>query len=151
MGDIVFTNYNVQFLFNVIISILVGYVIGVERESRGKDAGISTNIFVISGSMMFCFMSFMVEGFNSEARIAAGIVTGIGFLGAGLILKEGERVINLTTAASLWFSAAVGMSIGFGYYVVALIATVTSVFVPRIPHLHKKSPESVHHDSSNHK
>jgi len=126
-----------QFLIALAISIVLGFIMGAERESRGKDAGISTHSLVVIGSMLFTFLSSMVDP-TSTSRIAAQVVTGIGFLGAGLILKEGGNVRNLTTAASLWVAAAVGMAIGFGFYGVAIIAGVVAVLIPRIPHLHRK-------------
>jgi putative Mg2+ transporter-C (MgtC) family protein len=114
-------------------------MIGAERESRGKDAGISTHIMVICGSTLFTFMSSLVDP-DSRSRIAAQIVSGIGFLGAGLILKEdGSRIRNLTTAASIWFAGAIGMAIGFDFHFIALIAVLVSIIVPRIP----KHEESV--------
>lgn len=126
-----------QFSIGLALSLVLGYVIGAERESRGKDAGISTHILVISGAMLFTLISGTVDPM-SESRIAAQIVSGIGFLGAGLILKEGASVKNLTTAASIWFAGALGMAIGFGFYAIALIAGLMSALVPRIPHIHQK-------------
>jgi putative Mg2+ transporter-C (MgtC) family protein len=84
--------------------------------------------------MLFTFMSMTVDP-ASQSRIAAQVVSGIGFLGAGLILKDGLTVRNLTTAASIWFAGAIGMAIGFGYYQIAVIAALASVFIPRIPHI----------------
>lgn len=135
-----------QFIAGLILSIAIGYAIGAERESRGKDAGISTHILVIAGSMLFTMLSMMVDPM-STSRIAAQIVSGIGFLGAGLILKEGASVKNLTTAASLWYAGAIGMAIGFGYFIIAAVAGIASLVVPRIPHVkaravHKDKPES---------
>ena len=127
----------VTFVIDLIIAIVLGTIIGIERESRGKDAGISTNSFVICGAMLFTFMSMTVDP-ASQSRIAAQVVTGIGFLGAGLILKDGVTVRNLTTAASIWFSGAIGMAIGFGYYQIAVIAALAAIFIPRIPHLKHK-------------
>jgi putative Mg2+ transporter-C (MgtC) family protein len=121
------------FIVALIISVFLGYIMGAERELRGKDAGISTHIFVIAGAMIFTLMSQWVDP-ASESRIAAQIVSGIGFLGAGLILKDGANVKNLTTAASIWFAGALGMAIGFGYYGIALIAGFIGVFIPRIRH-----------------
>jgi putative Mg2+ transporter-C (MgtC) family protein len=126
------------FLKGLGISIVLGYIMGAERELRGKDAGISTHIFVITGAMLFTILSMVVDP-ASKSRIAAQIVSGIGFLGAGLILKDGLGVRNLTTAASLWFSAAVGMTIGYGYYAIAIIAGVGAIFIPRIRHF-KEEP-----------
>lgn len=135
-----------QFIGGLVLSLAIGYAIGAERESRGKDAGISTHILVIAGSMLFTTLSMLVDPM-STSRIAAQIVSGIGFLGAGLILKEGASVKNLTTAASLWYAGAIGMAIGFGYFLIAAIAGVASLLVPRIPHVkarprHKDVPES---------
>lgn len=123
-----------RFTTDLIVAIILGAIIGAERELRGKDAGMSTNIFVICGAMLFTFMSMTVDP-ASQSRIAAQIVTGIGFLGAGLILKDGPQVRNLTTAASIWFSGAIGMAIGFEYHEIAIIATLASVVIPRIPHV----------------
>ncbi|MBL8158734.1 MgtC/SapB family protein [bacterium] len=127
----------IQFLFNLAVAVTMGFIIGAERESRGKDAGISTHTFVICGAMLFTFLSMMVDP-ASKSRIAAQIVSGIGFLGAGLILKDGANVKNLTTAASIWFAGAIGMSLGFGYHVIAIIAGLASIAIPRIPHFHPK-------------
>lgn len=143
MLEAYFTQNEVQFLVNILVVVLAGYFIGTERESRGKDAGIATHMFVIGGAMFFTFLSNMHEA--GDIRIAAQVVTGIGFLGAGIILKEGEKVINLTTAASLWFSAGIGMAIGFGLYKIAIISSIIAVIIPRVPHIHRRSPESVHH------
>lgn len=132
----------ISFIITLILCVISGFLIGVERESRGKDAGISTHIFVITGSMMFTFLSSVVDP-ASKSRIAAQIVTGIGFLGAGLILKEGLNVKNLTTAASVWFAGAIGMAFGFGYYIIAIVAVILSAITPRIPHFNKKSPEAL--------
>ncbi|MCU0678302.1 MAG: MgtC/SapB family protein [Candidatus Pacebacteria bacterium] len=125
------------FTIDLLIGVALGFLIGAERELRNKDAGISTHTFVISGAMLFTFMSATVDP-ASQSRIAAQIVTGIGFLGAGLILKDGANVKNLTTAASIWFAGAIGMAIGFGYHQIAIIAAIASVLIPRIPHVRPK-------------
>lgn len=106
-----------HFLVGMGLSFLAGFLIGLERESKGKPAGISTHCFVIEGSMIFSYLSAHCDP-NSTSRIAAQIITGIGFLGAGLILRseETKRVTNLTTAASIWFSCSVGMAFGFGFF-----------------------------------
>ncbi len=124
----------VDFAIDLAIAVALGFLIGAERELRNKDAGISTHTFVISGAMLFTFMSATVDP-ASQSRIAAQIVSGIGFLGAGLILKDGASVKNLTTAASIWFAGAIGMAIGFGYHQIAIIAAIASVLIPRIPHV----------------
>jgi putative Mg2+ transporter-C (MgtC) family protein len=124
----------ITFIKGLVVSLVLGYVMGAEREFRGKDAGISTNMFVITGAMIFTFLSMNVDP-ASESRIAAQIVSGIGFLGAGLILKEGTGIKNLTTAASIWFAGAVGMLIGFGYITFAIISGVAGVIIPRVRHI----------------
>ena len=128
--------YELDLLIDVGLALLAGFLIGAERESRGKPAGISTHCFVIGGSMIFTYLSAHVDP-NSSSRIAPQLVTGVGFLGAGIILKSeaDERITNLTTAASIWFSASIGMAIGFNFYVLAIIAIAFAVLVPRMPHL----------------
>ncbi len=133
----ILTGFELPFLLKLGCCLVAGFVIGAERESRHKPAGISTHSFVIAGAMLFSMLSTIL-GRGDPGRIAAQIVTGIGFLGAGIIIKEGGRLQNVTTAASVWFAAAIGMSIGFGWYVIAAIATVFSVIVPRIPHIARK-------------
>ena len=128
----------IEFLIDIIFALAAGFVIGAERESRGKPAGISTNSLVIGGAMLFTYLSAAVDP-NSTSRIAAQVVSGIGFLGAGMILKGeiDKKITNLTTAASVWFSAAIGMAIGFNFYIIALAAVIFAVLVPRIPHITK--------------
>jgi putative Mg2+ transporter-C (MgtC) family protein len=139
--------YELDLLINIGVSLLAGYVIGSERESKGKPAGVGTHSLVIGGSMIFTFLSALVDP-NSTSRIAAQIVSGIGFLGAGVILKgelEGRtdaeirskpnKVLNLTTAASIWFSGAIGMAIGFDYHFVALVCVGYFILVSRLPNI----------------
>jgi len=136
-----FTGYEVRFLIDLLLACVAGILIGAERESRGKDAGISTHTLVIAGAMMFSFLSSNFDP-SSKSRIAAQIVSGVGFLGAGLIIKgEMGKVRNLTTAASVWFAAGIGMAIGFGFYLIAISATLVCALVPKIPHVDKASEE----------
>ena len=130
--------YEPDLLIDFGLVLLAGFLIGAERESRDKPAGISTHSFVIGGAMLFTYISALVDP-NSTSRIAAQLVTGVGFLGAGVILKSeaDERITNLTTAASIWFSASIGMAIGFNLYIMAIIAIAFAVFIPRMPHISK--------------
>lgn len=129
------TGYEGSFALKLTLCLLLSMLIGVERELRNKPAGISTHCFVMGGACLFTFVSTVADP-NSPARIAAQIVSGVGFLGAGMILKNTNNTItNLTTAAAIWFAAAVGMAIGIGWYVIAIIASVYAVLVPRIPHV----------------
>jgi putative Mg2+ transporter-C (MgtC) family protein len=132
------TGYELRFLVDIGIALAAGFAIGVERESKGKPAGISTQCLVIGGTAIFTFLSSVVDP-NSTSRIAAQVVTGIGFLGAGVILRSetDERVTNLTTAASIWFAASIGMAIGYEYYFLAVVATGFAVGVSRIPKITK--------------
>lgn len=125
-----------EFIIKICIAFVCGVMIGLERELKQKPAGLSTQSLVIIGAMMFAFMSEIL-GAGDPGRIAAQIVSGVGFLGAGIILKSEQKgkVTNLTTAASIWYAAAVGMAIGFGLYIIALIAAVTAVAINRIPHV----------------
>lgn len=148
----VFNINELDFALAMGLSLLAGFLIGAERESKGKAAGIGTHCFVIGGSMIFTYISALVDP-NSTSRIAAQIVTGIGFLGAGVILKgelfdsketessASAKVVNLTTAASIWFSAAIGMAIGFNLYFIAIISIVFALIVPRIPQVGKRRKE----------
>jgi putative Mg2+ transporter-C (MgtC) family protein len=133
--DALLSGHELDFLLRIALCLLFGAALGVERELRNKPAGISTNCFVMAGACLFTFISQAIDP-NSPARIAAQVVSGVGFLGAGMIIKsESNTVKNLTTAASIWFAAAIGMVIGFGWYVIALTATIYAVIVPRIPHV----------------
>ncbi len=130
---------NLVFLRGGALAVACGFVIGAERESRNKSAGVSTHILIVFGAMFFTMMSIAMEPEN-PGRIAANILTGIGFLGAGLIIKTDKgNVGGLTTAASVWFAAAIGMAIGFGWYFAAIIGTLVSTLTPLIPHLPWKS------------
>lgn len=116
-------------LIKVGLAVLVGGVIGAEREFRDKAAGFRTIILITVGSALFTIFSISLDPENSRTRIAANIVTGIGFLGAGAIVREGGRIGGLTTAATIWLSAALGMGIGAGELSLAVAATVISLLV----------------------
>jgi putative Mg2+ transporter-C (MgtC) family protein len=130
-----FSGQEYIFAMNLVLALAIGVLIGAEREVRGKPAGISTHSFVVGGAMIFAFISNIVDP-NSRTRIAAQIIAGVGFLGAGIILKsESGKITNLTTAASIWFSASLGMALGFNLYVFAILGLAYALIVPRIPNL----------------
>ena len=110
----------------VLIALVLGLAMGVERELRGYPAGLRTIGLVTAGSCLFTGLGAIPDFARAAdpTRIAAGIVTGVGFLGAGSILRQGEDVRGLTTAASIWVAAAIGMGVGFGFYTTAIISTV---------------------------
>ena len=122
-----------QFLFKVIISILCGLVIGINRERKQKAAGIKTNVLICLGSTIYTYISVISllghDGAADPNRVIAQIVSGIGFLGAGAILRSGGGVVGLTTAASIWVVAAIGASIGVGAYYVAFVTLVGVMIV----------------------
>jgi putative Mg2+ transporter-C (MgtC) family protein len=106
-------------------------LIGAEREFRGHPAGLRTMALISAGSCMFTGLGLIPDFPRTvdPTRIAAQIVTGVGFLGAGSILRQGELVRGLTTAASIWVAASLGMAVGFGYYGLAIFVTVIVVIV----------------------
>jgi putative Mg2+ transporter-C (MgtC) family protein len=110
------------------LAVLVGGVIGLEREYRDKSAGFRTMIFITLGSTLFTMLSLEFVG-DSPARVAANIVTGIGFLGAGAIMRESGKVAGLTTASTIWLASSMGMGIGLGQYAFVLIATALTLVV----------------------
>jgi putative Mg2+ transporter-C (MgtC) family protein len=117
----------------IVVAALLGGVIGAEREWRGHAAGLRTNSLVAMGSCLFTILSIMafpLQGSSQDtARIAAQIVTGIGFLGAGVVLHSGNRVRGLTTAATIWQVAALGMAVGARFYFLAVFTTLFTTMV----------------------
>lgn len=113
-------------LLKAIFSLAAGFVLGFEREWKDKSAGFKTISIICLGSTLFSILSLKLGAGDSEdaTRIASYVVSGIGFLGAGVIFKDGVNVNGLTTASIIWMSAAVGMAIGFGMFVIALIFLV---------------------------
>lgn len=110
-------------LLKAVLSLCAGFVLGFEREWKDKSAGFKTISIICLGSTLFSLLSFKLGAGESEdaTRIASYVVSGIGFLGAGVIFKDGVNVNGLTTASIIWMSAAIGMAIGFGVYVIAAI------------------------------
>jgi putative Mg2+ transporter-C (MgtC) family protein len=110
----------------------LGAAMGLERELRQKPAGLRTNILIALGSALFTIVSLEIArsyGGGSPDRVAAQIVTGIGFLGGGAILRSGTNVHGMTTAATIWVNAAVGMAAGAGAFAMATVATVITLIV----------------------
>ena len=120
------------------MSVLVGGLIGAEREFRVKAAGFRTIILITVGSTLFTIFSMTIDPEHNRTAIAGNIVQGIGFLGAGAIIRDGGRIGGLTTAATIWLSAALGMGIGAGEFSFVLPATVAVLVIlfvfPRLEH-----------------
>lgn len=122
--------FSSDFLFKIIMAIVAGLLIGLEREFKGKDAGLKTNMLVSVGACAFVILSLEFQGgkFIDLTRVLSQVVTGIGFLGAGVILKKKDMVQGLTTAATVWCSAAAGC-IAALYLVTDLILFTVAVLL----------------------
>lgn len=124
---------NLELLDNVagtmILAMLFGSVIGMERQARQRMAGVRTNALVALGAASFVIFSGLFPGEASPTRVSAQIVSGVGFLGAGLIFRDGFSVHGLNTAATLWCSAAVGMMTGAGAFLYAGVLTAVVMFI----------------------
>ena len=116
----------------VVLAGLLGFIVGLERERMGSAAGDRTFSLVAIGSALFTTLAFDVFGAsagNDPGRVAANVLTGVGFLGGGMILKEGGNIRGLTTAAGLWAIAAVGMAVGAERYLLGVLTTVLIMIV----------------------
>lgn len=119
-----------ELLFKLVLAVLVGGLIGVERELQGKPAGLRTNILICVGATLFTSLSTALSGaLGDPSRIAAQIVTGVGFIGAGTILHSRGGVVGLTSAATIWVVAAIGMALGAGLFIEAVGSAVLVAFV----------------------
>ncbi len=128
-------------ILRVLLSGIMGALVGLEREIHGCAAGLRTHILVCIGSTLFMATSVYISigyghlGGVDPSRIAAGVVTGIGFLGAGAIIRYGSSIRGLTTAASIWAVAAIGLAIGAGMYAVSAVTTIIIMVVLFLSHL----------------
>jgi len=118
----------------LILSVIFGGLVGIEREMHGKPAGLRTHAIVSLGACLFTIASLAFGGDDTAilvdpSRVAAGIVTGIGFLGAGAIFRDENKIRGLTTAADMWLVAAIGLAVGMGYYLAAVTATTIGLVV----------------------
>ena len=124
-----------QMIIRLLLTLILAGLIGLEREVHQRDAGLRTHILVALGSCLIMLTSMYVFDIYKDkvtldpARIAAGVITGIGFLGAGAIIREPERIRGLTTAASLWVAAGIGLAVGIGFNKIAIYTTVLVLVV----------------------
>ena len=131
--------FNFDILCRIFAATLLGFAIGLEREITNKYAGLRTNILVCLGACVFTILSIyafpavlsgeQANGLRDTARVAAQVVTGIGFIGGGTVLRHGATVFGLTTAATLWMAASIGMACGAAMFDVAILATIISIIV----------------------
>jgi putative Mg2+ transporter-C (MgtC) family protein len=131
-------SFSAEDLLRILLAVLAGGLIGLEREFRDKAAGFRTLIFICMGAALFTILSAKLTT-DDPTRIAANIVSGVGFLGAGVILRDGGRVVGLTTAAAVWLTAALGMALGGGQYLLGFGVLIVSLVVlwifPFLEHL----------------
>ena len=139
MENLAFPIIDLNLIVRILASVFLGFAIGLEREMANKYAGLRTNILVCVGACVFTILSIyafpMVSvtgdefGTRDSARVAAQIVTGIGFIGGGTVLRHGATVFGLTTAATLWAVASIGMACGAGMFGVAIATTILCIIV----------------------
>jgi len=116
-----------QIIFRLLVAAVLAGLVGLERESKDKPAGLRTNILVGIGSALIMMISLYFDA--DAARIAAGVVTGIGFIGAGLVIQGRNEVHGITTAAAIWVVSAIGLTVGAGYYAPAVVTTAIALIV----------------------
>jgi putative Mg2+ transporter-C (MgtC) family protein len=122
-------------VLRLLLAAALGAVIGYQRERAGKPAGLRTHVLICTGAALFTIAS--IYGFGTGAdpgRVAAGVVAGIGFLGAGAIIRNREHISGLTTAATIWAVAAIGLAAGTGLYIVSAVTTAVVAIVLLLPH-----------------
>jgi putative Mg2+ transporter-C (MgtC) family protein len=119
----------------IVMAFVLGGIIGWERERHGISAGIRTYGSICLGACLFSIVSANIPGAD-PSRVAAQVATGVGFLGGGVIFRQGNYVSGLTTAATLWATAAIGLAVAFGMYVITIVTSILMVlllFLPRLP------------------
>ena len=132
-------NEDMVIVMQLVLSAVLGGLVGFLREREKKAAGLRTHMLVSLGSALLMILSIYMARFGGDpGRIAAQVVTGIGFLGAGTIIQGGEGVKGLTTAASIWVVSAVGLAVGAGFYTAALATTVLAVVIIQVLHVAEK-------------
>ncbi|MDO5437169.1 MAG: MgtC/SapB family protein [bacterium] len=131
-------DFYILIITRMVAAIFLASLLGVERELTGKVAGLRTHILVCTGACVFTLLSIYgfkmhvtegISGVNDPARIGAQIITGIGFIGAGTIMRTGSNILGITTAATLWMAAAIGMACGCGLFSIGLFASLSTLFV----------------------
>lgn len=125
----------ISILVRIFLAVLFGGIIGLERERKGRAAGLRTHMLVCMGACLIMLVSMRMYEIYDESqvvdpgRIAAAVVTGIGFLGAGTIIRSAQQVKGLTTAATIWISSAIGLGVGCGFYFPAFLVTLSSLAI----------------------
>jgi len=152
-------NFDPTATLNTLVSLLFAFVfgslIGLERQVRQRTAGLRTNALVAVGAAVFVDLSMRMNGVEGSARVVSNVITGVGFLGAGAIMKEGANVTGLNTAATLWGSAAVGACAGAGFMVEAALATLfvlasNTLLRPVVNHINRSPLSSAASEATYH-
>ena len=125
-------NLELELVVRLILGFVLSGIVGLEREVSLKPAGLRTHVLVGLGSTLLTVLSIDAFPGSDPSRVAASIIVGIGFLGAGTILKTEEKIIGLTTAATLWIVASIGVATGAGFYVLAIVATILAFLVLKL-------------------
>ena len=124
-----------EMILRLLLAATLGAIIGFQRERVGKPAGLRTHVLICVGAALFTITSIYGFGADDAARVAAGVVVGIGFLGAGAIIRGGEGIVaGLTTAATIWAVAGIGLAAGAGLYLVSSVTTLLILIVLLLPH-----------------
>ena len=125
-----------EMVLRLLLATALGAIIGYQRERAGKPAGLRTHVLICLGSALFTIASLYGFGAAADpARVAAGIIAGIGFLGAGAIIRRDEGLVaGLTTAATIWAVAGIGLAVGAGLYLVSVVTTAIALIVLLLPH-----------------
>ena len=152
--------FSIDFLIRIVAALILGFFIGLERELTNKCAGLRTHILVCLGACVFTIISIygfpsyatgdnvivdQATGIRDTGRVAAQVVSGIGFIGAGMIFYHKQVVHGLTTAAGIWATAAIGMAVGAGLFIIAVISTSIIILVQCVMHLNVKIFRSRHY------
>ncbi|PIP87249.1 magnesium transporter MgtC [Candidatus Campbellbacteria bacterium CG22_combo_CG10-13_8_21_14_all_36_13] len=150
--DSFFLSYNYEPILQLIIALVLGSLIGIERSIAGKTAGMRTFALVSLGATLFVIIARILTSnylgpndADAILRVVASIVSGIGFIGAGLIIFGNQEVRGLTTAAGLWVSAAIGVAVGMGFYIISTVAVLLTLFTLRVLYsFEEKAKEFTH-------
>jgi len=133
----------VTMVFKLLLAASLGAIIGYERERMSRPAGLRTHILVAMGACIFGMLAFAAYvGTGNEGVMASSIVIGIGFMGAGTIIHYKDKIFGLTTAASLWITASIGVAVATGFYLLALAATAIAFMVLSIKHIEETIHEA---------
>ena len=134
-----------ELIFRVLLALVIGFAIGFERKMRFKEAGVRTHTIVCIAAVLYTMIS--VYGFSGgdPARVAAQVVPGIGFIGAGMIFYHKETIRGLTTAAGIWATAAIGMAVGVGWYTLSVVAALSIILIQCVMHMNFRIFHSHHY------